>query len=237
MGAYDLFLAAYAKKGYRQDQLKPYSHYNDPIDETPGRAAGNSRKWGDASPAVQEQVIETLIASSRQRGLNMSDISRVLAIVRAESGFNPDAASSESAAGIGQFLDGTRKQYGVAKENMFDITANANAVVDYFVDCREKAQVKGFEGQRKDEMIYKYYHDGLYSDNSDFGGRANFSKPGGVGEWIHKIEDVLNPNYQPGINGEPLADQGGIDGPSLLSDPLQAEEEFDLWSAPGLTVG
>lgn len=236
MGAYDSFLAAYAKKGYRQDQLKPYSHYNDPIDETPGRPAGNSRRWGDASPEVQEQVIEALIASSRQRGLNMSDMARVLAIVRAESGFNPDAASSESAAGFGQFLDGTRKQYGVSSEDMFDITANANAVVGYFMDCREKAQVKGFESQRKDEMIYKYYHDGLYSDNSDFGGLANFNRADGVGEWIHKIEDALNPNYKPGINGEPLTGPVDIADPSSLSDPLQAEEEADLWSAPGMSM-
>ena len=236
MGAYDSFLAAYAKKGYRLDQLKPYSHYNDPIDETPGRPAGNSRRWGDASPAVQGQVIEALIGSSRQHGLDVGDTVRVLAIVRAESGFNPDAASSESAAGIGQFLDGTRKQYGVAKEDMFDITANANAVVDYFVDCREKAQVKGFEGQRKDEMIYKYYHDGLYSDNSDFGGRANFSKPDGVGEWIRKIEDALNPNYQPGLGGDPLTSPGDDAGSPSLKDPLGREEEADLWSAPGMTM-
>lgn len=236
MGMYDSFMAARAKKGYRQDQLKPYSHYNDPIDETPGRAAGNSRRWGDASPDVQGQVIETLIGSSRQHGLDVGDTARVLAIVRAESGFNPDAASSESAAGIGQFLDGARKQYGVANEDMFDIKANADAVVDYYMDCREKAQVKGFEGRRKDEMIYKYYHDGLYSDNSDFGGLANFSKPDGVGEWIHKIEDALNPNYQPGVNGEQLAGPVDIDGPSSLSDPLQAEEELDLWSAPGMSM-
>lgn len=236
MGAYDSFLAAHAKKGYRQDQLKPYSHYNDPIDETPGRPAGNSRRWGDASPDVQGQVIEALIGSSRQHGLNVGDTARVLAIVRAESGFNPDAASSESAAGIGQFLDGTRRQYGVSNEDMFDITANANAVVDCYMDCRERAQVKGFDGRRKDEMIYKYYHDGLYSDNSDFGGLANFGKPDGVGEWIHKIEDVLNVNYQPGINGGPLTGPMDIAVSSQLSDPLQAEEETDLWSAPGMTM-
>ncbi len=119
---------------------------------------------------------------------------------------------------------------------MFDITANANAVVDYYMDCREKAQVKGFESQRKDEMIYKYYHDGLYSDNSDFGGLANFNRADGVGEWIHKIEDALNPNYQPGINGEQLAGPEDVAGYSSLSDLLQTEEEADLWSAPGMTM-
>lgn len=236
MGMYDSFMAAYAKKGYRQDQLRTYSHYNDPIDETPGRPCGNSRRWGDASPEVQGQVIEALIGSSRQHGLDISDTARVLAIVRAESGFNPDAASSESAAGLGQFLDGTRRQYGVSSEDMFDITANANAVVDCYMDCRERAQVKNIDGRQKDAMIYKYYHDGLYSDNSDFGGLANFSKPDGVGEWIHKIEDVLRPNYQPGINGGPLTDQGSIDGPSSLSDLLQPEEDADLWSAPGMSM-
>jgi putative chitinase len=63
MGAYDSIMAASRKKGCKE--VKSHSHYNDPIERTQGRPAGDSRRWGDASPAVQEQVIQALIESSQ----------------------------------------------------------------------------------------------------------------------------------------------------------------------------
>lgn len=197
MGAYDSFMAENRKKGYKG--VKSYSHYNDPIERAEGRPAGNSRRWGDASPEVQEQVIRALIESGRRHGLSTSDTARILAIMRAESGFNPDAASGESAAGFGQFLDGTRRQYGIAEQDMFDIPANASAVVEHYLFCKKRAERKGLGGNEKDVRTYKYYHDGPNSDGRDYGGIVNFNKPDGVGEWIHKIEDLLNPNYVPGV--------------------------------------
>ncbi|MDD3847223.1 MAG: transglycosylase SLT domain-containing protein [Syntrophorhabdaceae bacterium] len=236
MGVYDSLMAGCAKKGYAR--VKGHSHYNDPIDNAPGRPAGRSRRWGDASAAVQEQVIEAVVRSSRQHDLSASDTARVLAIVRAESGFNPDAASNESAAGFGQFLDGTRGDYGIAKEDMFDISSNARAVVEYYVKCRKKAESEGLDDAGKDARTYKYYHDGLYSDNKDSGGTAAFSKPDGVGEWIHKIEDALNPNYVPGVEEQP----GGVSrelaaSASPLSGKLESEgEDDDLWFRPGMSM-
>jgi hypothetical protein len=37
---------------YRDSQIVRWSHYNDPIDTSAGRVAGNSRIWGDASATV-----------------------------------------------------------------------------------------------------------------------------------------------------------------------------------------
>ena len=159
-------------------------------------------------------MIRALIESGRQHGLSASDTARVLAIVRAESGFNPDAASSESAAGFGQFLDGTRRQYEIAEQDMFDIPVNANAVVEHYQFCKRRAESKGLSGKEKDARTYKYYHDGPNSDGRDYGGIANFNKPDGVREWIHKIEEALNPNYVPGDYAD-------------VSSPVQGELESE----------
>ncbi len=236
MGTYDSFMAGSRKKGYKE--VKSYSHYNDSIERTQGRPAGNSRIWGDASPAVQEQVIEALITSSQQRGLSTSDTARVLAIVRAESGFNPDAASNESAAGFGQFLDGTRKQYGIAEQDMFDIPVNANAVVEHYLFCKKRAESKGFSGNEKDARTYKYYHDGPNSDGRDYGGIANFNKPDGVGEWIHKIEDALNPNYVPGMKEQSCEGPNDYaDASSPVQGKLESEDDDnDFWYGQGMSM-
>ncbi len=236
MAAYDSIMATSRKKGYKE--VKSHSHYNDPIERTQGRPAGNSRRWGDASPAVQEQVIQALIESSQQHGLNTSDTARILAIVRAESGFNPDAASSESAAGFGQFLDGTREDHGVDKKDMFDIPSNAGAVVEYYMKCKKKAESEGLDGTGKDARTYKYYHDGLNSDGKDYGGTANFNKPDGVREWIHKIEDALNPNYVPGVKGQSREGSNDCaDASSLLPGELESEEEGnDFWCGQGMSM-
>lgn len=235
MGACDSIMAANRKKGYKE--VKPHSHYNDPIERIQGRPAGNSRRWGDASPAVQEQVIQALIGSSRQHGLDASDTARVLAIVRAESGFNPDAASSESAAGFGQFLDGTREDYGIAKKDMFDISSNAGAVVEHYMKCKKKAEREGLDGVGKDARTYKYYHDGLNSDGRDYGGTANFHKPDGVREWIYKIEATLNPNYAPGVNESHGGSKVYADTSSMVPEEPQSEDEGnDFWCGQGMNM-
>ena len=150
--------------GYRQDQVVANSHYNDAIDQTSGRLAGNTRKWGDASADVQAQVINTLIDESRKAGLNDHQTSYVLAIARAESGFNPDAAAgTTSASGLGQFINGTGSAYGLDGSNRWDARAQAQALVQHFMDNSRLAQQRG----QGEEYIYKYHHDG---PSRDYGG-------------------------------------------------------------------
>ncbi|MEN5426353.1 peptidoglycan-binding protein [Stenotrophomonas pennii] len=150
--------------GYRSDQIKPYSHYREPIDQTDGRLHGESRRWGDASPEVQSRVIDTLIESSREAGLSPRETAHVLAIARVESGFNPDAAAgTTSASGLGQFIDGTGSAYQLNNSNRFDVEAQSDALVQHFIDNRQLAQRRG----QGEEYIYKYHHDG---PTRDYGG-------------------------------------------------------------------
>ena len=106
---------------YADSKLKPYSHYKDPLTTAAGLTGGNSRIWGDASPEVQKKVIDTLITVSGQFGLNTRETALVLAIARTESGFNPDAASNESASGLGQFIDGRGASYGLGASNCWNL--------------------------------------------------------------------------------------------------------------------
>lgn len=72
------------------------NHYNDPIDHTPGRLAGNSRDWGAASEAVKTQVQQIIINEARNAHLTDGDIVNLLAFAEHESGFNPDAANTKT---------------------------------------------------------------------------------------------------------------------------------------------
>jgi hypothetical protein len=50
--SYEMFeteIAAPRGPGYRQSQVKSWSHYNDPIDTAQDSVTGNSRRAGDAS--------------------------------------------------------------------------------------------------------------------------------------------------------------------------------------------
>ena len=71
--------------------IAPGSHYNEK-----GYKYGRSRDWGDVSPEVQRQVIDALVAAGKKAGLTDHDIASVLAIVRYESGFNPDLQTSQA---------------------------------------------------------------------------------------------------------------------------------------------
>lgn len=149
---------------YRSSQIKPWSHYREPIDDTDGRLHGESRRWGDASPEVQSRVIDSLIESSREAGLTPRETAYVLAIARVESGFNPDAAAgTTSASGLGQFIDKTGKHYGLTNANRFDVDAQSDALVAHFVDNRNLARNRG----QGEDYIYKYHHDG---PTTDYGG-------------------------------------------------------------------
>ena len=149
---------------YKSEQIKPWSHYREPVDHSPDRLAGNSRVWGDASPEVQSRVIDALIESSRNAGLTPRETAHVIAIARVESGFNPDAAAgTTSASGLGQFIDKTGRHYDLGNQNRFSPEAQADALVAHFIDNRNLAVSRG----QGEEYIYKYHHDG---PTRDYGG-------------------------------------------------------------------
>lgn len=150
-----------AATGYRADQIVEDSHYREPIDRSPGRLAGNSRRAGDASPEVQAECIDALIAASEKAGLTARQTAHVLAIARAESGFNPDAAAgTTSAFGLGQFVDRTGQGYGLNGQNRGDHREQSEALVAHYLDNAALAQRRG----QNEDYIYKYHHDGPVRD-------------------------------------------------------------------------
>lgn len=162
----EIYQSMVQRKGnaYRDDQIVSWSHYREPIDRSPGRLAGDSRIWGDASPQVQSRVIDTLIEVSQRAGLDLRQTAYVLATARVESGFNPDAAAgTTSAFGLGQFIDRTGSAYGINDQNRYDVNLQATALVAHYADNRNLAQSRG-EGEA---YIYKYHHDG---PTRDYGG-------------------------------------------------------------------
>ncbi|MCL1960990.1 MAG: peptidoglycan-binding protein [Desulfovibrionaceae bacterium] len=144
-------------KPYSRDRVHHDSHYYDPIDQAAGRAAGNSHIWGDASAQTQIRAIDALIASGERAGLQPREIAYVLAIARAESGFNPDAAAgTTSAFGLGQFIDKTGGGYGINDGNRNNLRMQADALVAHYQDNAALAHKRG----QGEEYIYKYHHDG-----------------------------------------------------------------------------
>ena len=151
---------------YRESQVVRWSHYDNAIDRSPGRAAGNSRIWGDAPAATQAAAIQALVRASRAAHLDNHQTALVLAIARTESGFNPDAvAGTTSASGLGQFVDRTGAAYGLGNANRWSVDAQATALVHHFLDNQRLAQSR----HQGDEYIYKYHHDG---PSADYGGLA-----------------------------------------------------------------
>lgn len=151
---------------YRESQVVRWSHHDNAIDRSPGRAAGNSRIWGDAPAATQAAAIEALVRASQATHLDYHQTALVLAIARTESGFNPDAAAgTTSASGLGQFVDRTGAAYGLGNANRWNVDAQATALVHHFLDNQRLAQSR----HQGDEYIYKYHHDG---PSADYGGLA-----------------------------------------------------------------
>ncbi len=190
------YSAMTANKGSGYKKVTAKSHYTEPIVKTPGRPAGNSRIWGDAKPDVQKKVIDTIISTAKTYQLNTRQIADVLAMAYVESGFNPDAASNQTAAGIGQFLDGTGRDFGLNDTNRFDIGSNVDALVRYFLRNKKIANKRGHSGTEEEEKIYQYHHDGpgrLDGDAKDHGG-LNLSKTRVI-PIADNIEKVLNGTF------------------------------------------
>ena len=157
------YSAMYAAPGpaYKTSQIAKHSHYNEPIERGEGRLAGDSRRHGDASHQVQRAVIDTIRAKAKGAGLGRDDYAMLLAIAKTESGFNPDAAAgTTSAAGIGQFIDATGKEYGLrSNADRFDIEKGSAALVDSYANTKRLMQ-KDYSGSDLYKMIYAYHHDG-----------------------------------------------------------------------------
>ncbi|SFG74762.1 Murein DD-endopeptidase MepM and murein hydrolase activator NlpD, contain LysM domain [Duganella sp. CF458] len=163
---YNVFYTQKRGAAYRDEQVKSYSHYKEAVDHSPGRLAGKSRIWGDASLEVQKAVIDKLIAAGKGAGMNVRRVAMLLAMVKIESGFNPDAAAgTTSASGLGQFINDTGRAYGLNNSNRFDVNASVKAVVKYFL-ANEKLATKN---KKPDVWVYKYHHDG---PTLDYGGEA-----------------------------------------------------------------
>jgi LysM repeat protein len=154
----------YSSKGaaYRKEKVVNHSAYFLPIDTSPGRLAGNSRIWGDASHEVQRQVIDAIIVRAKKEGFNVRRIALLLAMTKIESGFNPDAAAgTTSASGLGQFIMKTGLKYGLNEQNRFDVGPSIKALIGYFKDNEDIVK----KNDKPDYFVYKYHHDGPYQES------------------------------------------------------------------------
>ena len=148
-------------KGYRKEQIVDWSAYEVPIDTRPGRLAGNSRIWGDASHEVQRKVIDAIIAAAKADGFTVRRMAMLLAMAKIESGFNPDAAAgTTSAAGLGQFVKKTGEAFGLNSQNRFEIGPSIKALIGYFKENEAIALKK----KKPDYFVYKYHHDGPFGE-------------------------------------------------------------------------
>jgi LysM repeat protein len=198
---YNVFYTPKRGAAYRDEQVKSYSHYKEAVDHSPGRLAGRSRIWGDAPLEVQKAVINKLIAAGKAAGMDVRRVAMLLAMVKIESGFNPDAAAgTTSASGLGQFINDTGRAYGLNNSNRFDVNANVKAVVAYFL-ANEKLAKKN---HKPDVWVYKYHHDG---PTRDYGGEAlatgKFAK---IAAAFEKALDVGHALSIVDAAGAPIAD-------------------------------
>ncbi|MEX3636974.1 lytic transglycosylase domain-containing protein [Paraburkholderia sp. BR14320] len=159
---YDAIWVPHPAPAYKDNQIVSWSHYRLPIDISPGRIAGNSRRGGDASKISQIKVINLLVQKGRQYRLSRDDIAMVLAMTRHESGFNPDAAAgTTSASGLGQFVDRTASAYGIdTNSQRFDAEQGADAMVRHYLENKRLAIAAGAIVRNVFVMTYAYHHDG-----------------------------------------------------------------------------
>jgi murein DD-endopeptidase MepM/ murein hydrolase activator NlpD len=168
-----------AKKGaaYSEDKIKKWSFLRTKpnIDKPAGALAGNSRIHGDATPVVQDHVIDLLVEIGARFKLAYRDIAHLLLICKIESGFNPDAAAgTTSAAGLGQYTVATVEEAAkptisksrlgfildLSGDYVMDAERGAYGVVLSYMIAKEKA-VKHF-GNDYEKKLYLFHHEGWY---------------------------------------------------------------------------
>lgn len=140
------------------NRVAAHSHRHEPID-TSKDYYGNSRAWGDASHLVQKKVVAEILSKTKQYSLQ--ERATALAIIRFESGFNPDAAApSTSASGLAQFIDKTGSSYGLDSSNRFSMEQSITAFLSHIADLRTLISKKFPGGQNDTALLYGLYHDG-----------------------------------------------------------------------------
>lgn len=167
-----------ASKGaaYSEDKIKKYSylHMQPKIDKPAGALAGLSRIHGDASPQVQDRIIDILVEIGARYKLPYRDIAHMLLFCKIESGFNPDAAAgTTSAAGLGQYTKATveeaakpeisKKRLGFVLEldgYVFDAERGAYGIALSYMFAKERA-IKYF-GKDYEKHLYLFHHEGWY---------------------------------------------------------------------------
>lgn len=152
---------------YRDAAIRDHSHYLTPVETRSGRLAGRSRRWGDATRSVQLEAIKAIVSECRRQGFTEGEICFALALVRVESGFNPDAAAgTSSAAGLCQFIDKTREELcrraGIRHGDPFDVRLNAVCLCEALREAFAFAKRKTGDSNstRYYCMAYAYHHDG-----------------------------------------------------------------------------
>lgn len=152
---------------YGSHLIKSHSHYLEPIDTTEGRLCGRSRVWGDASIDTQSKVIYAVESACKAKGFNSAETAFAMALVRCESGFNPDAAAATtSASGVFQLIDDTRatlcSREGIKNVGPFcmatSLTCGMEALREMFAFARSKGASPGSD--RYFQLAYAYHHDG-----------------------------------------------------------------------------
>lgn len=122
-GGFDQLLqragSATSKKAYSANSArKSSSAASDPLERIaipkgtrkPGTSGADSPYWPDGVPVEAEQYADEFIAAAEETGVPLQVL---LAVARAESGFNPDAESPAGAIGMMQLMPGTAEGLGV----------------------------------------------------------------------------------------------------------------------------
>lgn len=172
------------------------SHYGTPLDFLTDAPRGRSRDWGDVGYSEQRLVIDRLVTESTAQGLNTEQTALVLATAFVESGFNPDAASkTQSAAGIGQFIDRTAESLGVTNESRFSLAATADKMVWLVKDSIRLGKYFYAEKEDYDALTYGYavYHDGpmLGAGGLEIAREAVMPKQIEFKEWLSANESAI----------------------------------------------
>jgi murein DD-endopeptidase MepM/ murein hydrolase activator NlpD len=143
------------------------------IEKPVSALCGFSRMHGDASPEIQDRIIDLLLEVGARYKLPYRDIAHLLLICKVESGFNPDAAAlSNSAAGLGQYTDAMIKATSNASlskarlsfaldlraESVFDAERGTYALLLSYMRSKELA-IANF-GKEYENKLYLFHREG-----------------------------------------------------------------------------